>query len=333
MILNKYKSKMKQLFLTMCIASFSGAFAQELNLPPATQYLADNPFVLAPTYAGIGDNARIRLNGFSQWVGIKDAPQNQALYADLRILDQSGIGIQLYNDKNGNTRQQGGKLSFAHHIILDYPSKQYLSFGLSYNLNNFRIETENITTPDGSITDDRFTSNNNFDVSLLYRKNRFWVAFNASNLLNKDLKKFVSAPKLEPTLLRNYQIYSGYVFRGNSRDARVEVEPSAFFQYLESDGRSVTDLNIKFRRLDYQRTGYFWGGITYRMLNDQVLKPLSVGPMIGLKKNQFYVGYAYQIFTNEIQGYNSGTHMITLGWDFFQGISNCPCTQNAIADD
>ena len=298
--------------------------------------MADNPFVLAPTYAGIGDNARIRLNGFSQWVGIKDAPQNQAVYADLRILDQSGIGIHLYNDKNGYTRQTGGKISFAHHIILDYPSKQYLSFGLSYNINNFKIDTDKFQNPDNPnlITDNRFVSNNNFDVSLLYRKNRFWAAFNASNLLNKDIKKFVTAPQLEPTLLRNFQVYTGYVFRGNNRDARVEVEPSAFFQYLESDGRSVTDLNIKLRKLDYQRTGYFWGGITYRMLNDQVLKPLSVGPMIGLKKNQFYVGYAYQIFTNEIQGYaTGGTHMITLGWDFFQGISNCPCTQNAVGED
>jgi hypothetical protein len=38
-----------------------------------TQYLADNPFVISPAYAGIGDNFRVRLNGLTQWVGIKDA--------------------------------------------------------------------------------------------------------------------------------------------------------------------------------------------------------------------------------------------------------------------
>lgn len=325
-------NKFKKFYVTLCVVTSTCGIAQELNLPAATQYLADNPFVLSPTYAGIGDNARVRVNGFFQWVGIKDSPDNQALYADLRVLDQSGVGIHFYNDKNGDTRQAGGKLSFAHHIILDYPSQQYLSFGMSYNFNNFRFEIQNIDTPDDGVTNDRYTSNNNFDVGFLYRKNKFYAAFNASNLLNKDIKKFVLAQKLEPNLLRNYQLYTGYVFRSN-RESRVEIEPSAFFQYFESDGRSSTDINIKYRRIDYQRTGYFWLGATYRFLNDQPMKPLTLGPMLGLKKGGFYLGYAYQITLNELSAYNQGTHMITLGWDFFQGISNCPCTQNSIADD
>lgn len=316
-------NKIKGLLLAVVLLSFTKDFAQELNVPPATQYLADNPFVLSPTFAGIGDNARIRLNGFAQWIGIKDAPQNQALYADFRIGDQTGIGVSVYNDKNGFTRQTGGKLSFAHHIILDYYSKQYLSFGISYNINNFRIDTEHFNVIDPSIINDRYTSNNNFDVGLLYRKASFYLSFNASNILNKDTKKFYLA---EPNLLRNYQIYTGYVFSGNG-DSRTEIEPSAFIQYFQSDGRSSTDLNVKVRYLDNQRTGYFFGGVTYRFLNDQPLKPLTIGPMFGLKKGQFYVGYAYQITMNELSAFNSGTHMLTIGLDFFQGISNCPCSQ------
>lgn len=304
-------------------------FAQELNLPAATQYLADNPFVISPTYAGIGDNFRIRLNGFAQWIGIKDAPINQALYADFRIADQSGVGLSLYNDKNGATRQTGLKASFAHHIILDYYSKQYLSFGISYNFNNFKIDTQNFNVIDPSVVNDRFTTNDNFDVSLLYRKKAFYISFNASNLLNKDIKKFYKA---EPNLLRNYQVYTGYTFRAN-RDSRTEFEPSAFFQYFQSDGRSSTDVNLKLRYLDNQRTGYFWVGATYRFLNDQPAKPLTIGPMLGLKKSGFYVGYAYQITLNELSAYNSGTHMITLGFDFLQKASNCPCTQKENNDD
>lgn len=319
----------KKFIIAIGLLSGSVSFAQELNVPVATQYLADNPFVISPTYAGIGDNVRIRINGFAQWIGIKDAPRNQAVYADFRIGQQSGVGISLYNDKNGNTRQTGGKLSFAHHIILDYPSKQYLSFGISYNINNFRIDTENFSTFDPNVTNDRYTSNNNFDVGLLYRKSNFYLAFNASNLLNKDIKKFYLA---EPNLLRNYQLYTGYNFRSD-RDSRIEIEPSAYFQYFESDGRSSTDLNAKFRYLDGQRTGYVWFGATYRFLNDQPMKPLTLGPMIGLKKGGFYMGYAYQITLNQLSAYNSGTHMITLGWDFFQGLSNCPCTQSNTAED
>lgn len=304
-------------------------FAQELNVPVATHYLADNPFVISPVYAGIGDNVRLRLNGFAQWIGIKDAPQNQALYADFRVFQQSGLGLSVYNDKNGYTRQAGGKITFAHHITLDYPSKQYLSFGLSYNFNNFRIETGEFNVIDPRIINDRYTSNNNFDAGILYRKSNFYLAFNVSNILNKDVKKFTFQ---EPNLLRNYQIYSGYIFRSN-KENRLEFEPSAYFQYFQSDSRSSTDLNIKMRYFDSQRTGYAWLGATYRFLNDQPLKPLTLGPMVGLKKGGFYLGYSYQITLNELASYNSGTHMITLGWDFFQGLSNCPCTQANTADD
>jgi type IX secretion system PorP/SprF family membrane protein len=319
------------ILIALVLLSYTKSFAQELNVPIATQYLADNPFVISPTYAGIGDNFRIRVNGLAQWIGIKDAPRNQAFYADFRIADQSGVGLSLYNDKNGATRQTGLKASFAHHIILDYYSKQYLSFGISFNMNTFRFDTSDFKPSeiDAYINSDKYTSNNNFDVGLLYRRKAFFLSFNASNILNKDTKKFYMT---EPDLLRNYQVYTGYTYKSN-RDSRVEIEPSLYFQYFQSDGRSETDANIKLKYLDNQRTGYFWGGVTYRSLVDQPLKPLTLGPMLGLKKGGFVFGYAYQLtLTKGLAEFNSGTHMITLGFDFLQKASNCPCTQNNIED-
>ncbi len=311
---------MKRLIITVFILFLTKSFSQELNLPVFTQYLADNPFVVSPAFAGIGDNVRVRVNGLTQWVGIKDAPQNQSLYADMRIADRSGVGLSLYNDSNGFTKQAGAKFSFAHHIILDYYSKQYLSFGISYNINTFRIDISNYNILDPIINTDRYISNNNFDLSLLYRIGGFYTSFNANNILTKPIRNFRG---IEPSLLLNYQLYSGYVFRN---DNRVEIEPSAYFQYYQSDKRSSTDFNIKIRKYD-RNDNYIWGGISYRFLNDQLLKPLQVGPMLGLKHANFYFGYSYQKTLNELSAYDNGTHVITLGFDFFQGISNCPCTQ------
>lgn len=307
----------------------TSGYGQELNLPVATQYLADNPFVISPTFAGIGDNLRIRANGMTQWVGIKDAPENQSLYADFRIADQSGIGFSVYNDKNGFTRQTGAKVSFAHHIILDYYSKQYLSFGMSYNINTFKIDIGAFdpTDPDPYITNNRYNANNNFDVGLLYRNKDFYLSFNASNILDKNIDK---SNKIEPSLLINYQIYSGYVF-SNSNYNRAEIEPSVYYQLFASDGRSSTDLNVKYRK--YNRDDdYYWAGVSYRFLNDQIGKPLNLGPMAGFKKSGFYFGYSYQMTLNEIAGYNTGTHVVTVGFDFLQGVSNCPCTQSPVHD-
>ena len=313
----------KGLLIFVLMMGFLRLGAQELNSPQLSQYLADNPFVLAPTYAGIGDHVKIRLNGLSQWVGIKDAPQTQSLAADARIGNKSGLGVFLYNDKNGYTRQQGARLSFAHHLTLDRYEDEFLSLGISYNFNQFRIDIEEFRNLNGdpSVTDDRSTSNHNFDVGVMYRKNKFYVSVNASNLLDKDLRSF--NPVFEPNQLRNYYVYTGFRYSKN-KNSRVEIEPSVLYKLFESDGRSETDLNMKVRLYDFE--DYYYGGINYCFLNDQIGKPLYIAPFVGFKKSNFYFGYSFQIILNEILAYSYGTHVITVGMDLFQGLSNCRCT-------
>jgi type IX secretion system PorP/SprF family membrane protein len=316
---------MKKILISIILLTVTASYSQELNVPVATQYLADNPYVISPTFAGIGDNFRINLNGYKQWVGVEDSPQSQAIYADFRVLDQSGVGLTLYNDSNGNTKQAGAKLTFAHHIILDYYSKQYLSFGLSYIYNSFRIDVSNLnpTSPDSGITDNRSTTNNNFEVGLLYRNKGFYASATATNILQKNLD---FTTEFEPNMLNNYQLYSGYVLDiGN----RAELEPSVFYQLYQNDGRSVTDLNLKYRKFN-RYEDYYWVGASYRFLNDQIGKPLAVGPIVGFLKGYISVGYSYQITLNELAAHNSGTHSLTIGFRFLQGLSNCPCTQSPV---
>jgi len=301
------------------------ARGQELNSPQLSQYLADNPFVLSPTYAGIGDHIKIRVNGLAQWVGIKDAPRTQSLAADMRLGEKSGIGMFLYNDSNGYTKQQGARLSFAHHLTLDRYDDEFLSLGISYNYNQFRIDTDEfdlINFPENGQLNNRQTNNHNFDIGVMYRYDKFYFSANASNLLNKDPQDLTFDID-EPNELRNYYVYTGYRYTKN-KNSRLEIEPSVLFKVFESDGRSETDLNVKFRWYDFE--DYYYAGINYRFLNDQIGKPLYIAPFAGLKKNNFYFGYSYQIILNEILGYSTGTHVITLGVDLFQGISNCRCT-------
>ncbi len=317
---------MKNLIKYLLFIIVAQCYGQELNLPVFTQYLADNDFVVSPTFAGIGDNFRIRANGLTQWVGIKNAPQNVAVYADIRMGNRSGAGISAYGDRNGNTRQQGMKFSFAHHLILDLKTEQYLSFGISYNINSFRIAIEDFSTTyenptvDPYVTDDRSTTNHNFDVGALYRIGEFWLSANANNILQKDIDSFAD---IEPQSLLNLQLYSGYTIKKSNYS---EFEPSAYFQLFASDGRSSTDLNFKYRRYN-GNNDFYWVGASVRFLNDQFMQPLNIGPMAGLKKSVFYISYAYQLTLNDLTTYNTGTHAITIGFDLLQSLSDCPCTK------
>ncbi|UOB19283.1 PorP/SprF family type IX secretion system membrane protein [Abyssalbus ytuae] len=317
---------MKKIFYSiLALASGMAVTAQEVTLPPTTQYLADNPFLIAPTYAGIGDHMKIRMSGLTQWVGVEDAPDTQSIGSDVRLGNKSGLGLVLYNDRNGNTMQSGAKASFAHHLTIDQYDDHFLSFGISYLVNQFKIKQEAFeeylaTNPDPSINSNRSIINHNFEAGFLYRFNGFYLSFNATNLLNKNEDIFST---FEPNELRSYYIYAGYKYR-RRRNSPLELEPSVFYQLFESDGRSSTDINFKARFWDFE--DYYWAGISYRFLNDQFGDPLNIGPMVGLKKGNFYFAYSYQVILNEISGFNSGSHMITLGLDVFQGISNCRCT-------
>ncbi len=313
---------MRKILITISIVIFSVKLsAQEIELPRYISHMADNPFLISPTFAGIGTGLQIRLNGVSQWLGVKDAPNTQSLTIEARLADRFGGGLTVFNDSNGFTTQKGAKLSFASHLTLSNFHDSFLSFALSYSFVQFGIDTsENNTTqtlPNKSII------NSNFDVGLLYRYERFSITANVNNILNKKIEDFSLE---EPEILRGYTIYTSFVFDKIRRN--FELEPSVLYEYRESDGRSKTDINIKARK--GINDGYIWAGLSYTFLNDQFFKENAIAPLFGLKKNNLYVSYGFSVNMNKTQDFNYGTHMITLGFDYERRPSLARCTQKMI---
>ncbi len=310
---------MKKLIVILSVVFCSVKLtAQEVELPQYVSHLADNPFVISPTYAGIGTGLQIRLNGISQWIGVKNAPDTQSLSVEARIADTFGGGITLFNDKNGFTSQKGAKLSFASHLTLSDFHDSFLSFALSYSFIQFGQDTSQDNTNSGKPS--RNINHSNFDVGLLYRFERFSITANVVNLLNRDIENFQSG---EPEELRKYVLFSSYTFSRISRN--YEIEPSVLYEYREATGRSKTDVNLKVRK--GIRDGYLWAGLSYTFLNDQFFQPNAIAPLLGLKKNNFYMSYGFSVNLNKTQDFNYGTHMITLGFDYERRPSLARCTQ------
>ena len=311
---------MKKTLLIITLFVFNNLFSQEVNLPQYLNYMGDNPFMITPAYAGIGAGLKIRLNGLSQWIGVEKAPDTQSLSVETRIDNRFGGGLVLFNDRNGRTSQQGAKVSFASHLTLSQVHNSFFSFGFSYSLTVFKIETGSFTGPDSSVGGDKNLTLSNFDVSFLYRINRYNVSVIISNILDKNDTRYTSG---EPLTLRRYSFYNSYIF--NRFSSNLELEPSVLVEYFESDKRSRTDLNLKLRKKT--NNGYIWAGISYNFLNDQFLKPNSVAPIVGLKRGTLYASYGFGINTNKTQNFNFGSHMITLGFDFERKPSLARCTQ------
>ncbi|WP_299670576.1 type IX secretion system membrane protein PorP/SprF [uncultured Polaribacter sp.] len=312
---------MKKLYiLVICLIANGSIFGQENNLPQYLNYMGDNPFMITPAYAGIGSGLRIRVNGLSQWLGVKDAPDTQSFSLESRIADRFGGGLVVFNDSNGNTTQQGVKLTFASHLTLSRLNDSFFSFGFTYSYNMFRIDTDNFNGPDSSVVDNRSVNSSNFDVSFLYRFNHYSVSLNISNLLNKDDDTFANG---EPLVLRRFSLFNSYIF--NKFSANYELEPSILVEYFEADQRSRTDFNLKLRKRT--SNGYIWAGVSYNFLNDQFLNPNSIAPIVGLKRGNLYASYGFGINTNKTQAFNVGSHMITLGFDFVRSASSARCTQ------
>lgn len=309
----------KTLVYLVSLFAVCTVFAQEFNLPIQNQYIADNPYLLSAAYAGIGDCWQVRGTGFEQWVGVDDGPSTQTLSIDGRIQDRSGVGAILFNDSNGATSQKGVNLSFAHHVTLSEYSRQYLSFGISYKFTQFNIDSSEFNVQSLGLGDIS-TNDHNFDVSILYRLKTFFISGNAINLLNKKILDFNT---LEPETIQSYYIYSGFTFE--NRLKAMQFEPSILYRNFASDTRSTVDLNFKVRK--FFRDSYFWGGISVRGIVDQDFKPLTVSPMIGIKKSKFYFAYGYQAVTNELTALStSGSHLVTIGLDFGCKKSTCGCT-------
>ncbi len=292
--------------------------AQEVNLPQYISHMADNPFLISPSYAGIGSGLQVRLNGVSQWIGVDGAPDTQSLVVEARLAERFGGGITIFNDKNGFTSQKGVKLSLASHLTLSNFHDSFLSFGLSYNFVQFGIDTSENNS--GETVPNRTLSNSNFDVGMLYRYERFSVSVNANNLLNKKIDNFATN---EPESLRRFTLYTSYVLARISN--MIEIEPSIFVEYYEADKRSRTDMNVKVRK--GINDGYVWAGLSYTFLNDQFFVPNAIAPLIGLKKNNLYMSYGFSVNVNKTQDFNYGTHMITLGFDYDRRPSLARCTQ------
>ncbi|OAD91728.1 hypothetical protein A7A78_11935 [Aequorivita soesokkakensis] len=322
--------------ILLLLTSFYG-FSQD-GIPIYSDYFSDNLYLIHPSMAGAATHNQVRLTARQQWFDQNEAPNLQTLSFNARLGEQSGVGVILYNDKNGYHSQTGGYVTYAHHIMFSRSEADLnqLSFGLSAGLTQSRLDETNFDLTDfdpviaGII---QSTSYFNVDAGLSYNFLDFSGHFTVKNIIFQN--RSIYTEKYESNNQRKYLISAAYAIGKYGAD--WSYEPSFLFQWSERTGEQAIDVNFKaYRTMDF---GQLWGGLSYRRsldgaeyLNGEEVKVQKLQyftPVLGINYKNFMFAYTYSYQAGNVKFQSGGFHQITLGYDFLGGRPepydcNCP---------
>ena len=305
--------KLVKIFFMLLLFVVPNFLQAQETLPIYSDYLSDNVFLVHPSAAGIGNCAKLRLTARSQWAGVEDAPSLQTISAHTRLDDNIGVGVIVFNDKNGYHSQQGVQGTFAYHIGLGRQEEvDQVSFGLSLMVVNNNVDESNFVIPDPVISQIvQSESYFNADFSMAYHKNGFFSYFTAKNILLSARNLYND--RYESLNLRRYLVTLGYYY-GEGRS--FQLEPSIMAQTIERTGEKFVDFNFKIYK-DVQ-DAQIWAAFSYRkgFDNAETEELNYLTPIVGVNYNKFMVSYTYTKQSGEILFDDAGYHQITLGYNF-----------------
>ncbi len=272
--------------------------------PMYTQYMF-NTLALNPAYAGTRDMLSLMALSRHQWVGFDGAPSTQTVTAHTPVASKIGLGLSLIHDKVTPTTQTGFYFDYAYRIKVS--GKAHLSFGLKGGFNHYQFDLSSLHPPQpgGDPALEVPVASKylpNFGFGLYLYSDKYYFGASAPKLLENKLASGeveVSGEAGKET--RHYFFMGGMVFNLSSD---VKFKPSFLSKITQASPLSL-DLNANFLLREK-----LWLGVLYR-LND------SFGAMVQYQFSpQFGIGYAFDMTTNEMRNYNSGTHEIMISYEF-----------------
>lgn len=290
---------MKQ-FLTILLLSAIcvTAFAQkELVM---TQYI-HNQFAINPAFAG----SRETLSAFGayrmQWSGIPDAPNAQyfSMHAPLKN-NNVALGLSFFNENVSIVRNTGFSAAYAYRVKTGQDSR--VAFSLNAGLLSSKSSWDRVSLSDPA--DPAFGENETYLQPMLgfgmaWYSQVFFAGFSIPDLFYTgtfDNESLVFEPSQT-----SYLLTAGYLYAIHTN---VSLQPSTLIRY-NPDQSTIADLSV-----NILLQNRFWTGITYRTNNEII-------GMAGWQASpQLRVAYSFDYPTGDLSNLNSGSHELSLQYDF-----------------
>lgn len=271
--------------------------------PLFTNYVF-NQFYYNPAISATSDAIDFRFLYRNQWAGLEGKPHTQTLsaYGALKKMNL-GLGGNIYHDQTGHIRNVGFNISAAYAVKIGEES--LLSGGISAGIIHYKLANEINIRESG---DDAVTKAQNGKVApdiglgIYFKRKGLYAGFSMPQVIQSTLDFNVEDPDKRNKLMRHYFLMAGYRF--NVAD-KFELEPSALLKGVKGSPLQV-DINLK---AIYDKM--VWLGVSYRSLD-------AIAIMAGaIIKEQFQLGYAYDITTSNLNSVSNGSHEILLSYKIF----------------
>lgn len=297
-----------------------------------SEYLLDNRFILSPSWAGYSDAFQLRLSHYQQWMGIKNSPSSQIISINGMVWNNSGLGINIYNETSAFYAQTKYEFSYAYHLDFSTKITRIISFGISGVFIQNSIDeskfTESIRDP--NTTRIMVTSYSpNFNLGISYIHDNFYSSIKFDNIIPKSLKSNVNL--IEPRIQNTLYLLLGYKYIYSDL---FYIEPSSLLEYntisnflhFDLNSKFVLKSNSKINDINYSLTLSLKNNI--HMKNVSTLSPLSSSIIFGARYNNYLFGMSYSYGFSEISRLGNGSLTFVLGYDFFQWYRRKLCNCN-----
>ncbi len=314
---------MKKILTTalLAVAVFTSLRAQQ---DAAYSMYMFNGLFLNPAYAGSQEVISVMAIYRHQWAGLDGAPKtvNASIHTPFRR-DQYAMGLTITNDRLGLSNNFSVTPAFAYRLRLKGDNR--LCFGVQASFSYFYQNSTGAHLTDVTNPDQAFSLNSNLFVPNVgfgiyaYGK-RYFIGASVPHLLPSKLRDKTGVSGYNNSIARVYNHYlftAGYVF--GKEASIVKFRPSFLMKWQKGLPKNIPQFDINLALLFVERV---WVGVGYRTGGDGQAALNYAGQSANAFVNfkvtpQLQLGYCYDAEISSLRKYNTGTHEIMIGYDFW----------------
>ena len=287
---------MKNLKYILILIAFGSVNLMTAQQDPNFTLYNFNMNIINPAYAGSSGEKQISLGYRSQWIGISDAPNTQALTYTTPLKNNLGMGISVVRDQVFVLQETDLTLDISYKLKISETHDLYFGVKAGGSIVNIDLNKAGANGADPLFDQNQSFFNPQFGAGAYLRHDDFYVSISSPNFLNgKRYIKQGNAPRAAVDNLHMYYGF-GYHFKINEQ---VQIIPAVM--YRNTNGApSSTDLNAT---VTYNK---IQAGMNYRI--DEMYSIFTLFDIIDNVK----FGAAYDFTTSKINQVNDNGSMEVL---------------------